>query len=208
MTPPLHPHTVLPVTLRLPPHNQRGSTLIVALIMLLLVLMMGITGMRALTMDARMTANALEQQRLFEAADGALRHSERTLALYSQPLSICGTNENVYTKAGEGATQTLPCYISDALTDPDGMQVGFKSHAAQIHEVTGFNRKTAWYPRYIKTSCPKGASATSAINISTTGCTDYYEMNAVSTSASDYNGVDQCNGDSLCVRSVMNLFIK
>lgn len=57
--------------------HQRGSTLLVALVVLLIVTMLAISNMREATLESRMTGNLVEQKRLQNAADSGQREAER-----------------------------------------------------------------------------------------------------------------------------------
>ncbi|THU05244.1 pilus assembly protein PilX [Lampropedia puyangensis] len=180
--------------------KQQGATLVVALIMLLMLLMLAITGMRAITLESRIAANLLDQQQLVEVADGALRDGERTIVGSYQGVRLAQCDS----AAPSAVTEGVPCYVSEAKADTLGLHTDF----AQGVEVAGFTSPAPngfWYPRYIDTVCPKGMSATSALNIATTGCTEYYEVNAQATRQ---NAHTDCGANAVCLRSTVNQFIK
>ncbi len=176
--------------------RQHGAALFVAMIMVLLVLILAVVGMRTITLESRIAGNMLESQRQQETADGALREGERIIQKYGISLSKCadGTTNPV-----DGAK---PCFVGEARTDALGLNTSFSINkpAAGFSAPYGF-----WYPRYISTVCPEGASATSALETATTGCTDFYELNAQATGKST---VQACGPDAFCLRSTVNLFIK
>lgn len=177
--------------------NQRGATLLVALVMLILLLMLAVTGMRAITVETRIAANLLQYQQMFETADGTLRDGER---------AIIGTNQGVALRqcAEDSALENghIPCYTSAAKTDPIGLNTDFSLSTRS----NGFSQPYGfWYIRYIDTVCPKGLGATSALRAATTGCTEYYEVNA---QASATESVSECGDNALCLRSTVNQFIK
>ncbi|KIQ35803.1 pilus assembly protein PilX [Variovorax paradoxus] len=176
--------------------RQRGAALFVAMIMMLLVLVLAVVGMRTITLESRIAGNMLQSQRLQETADGALRDGERAIQKYGLALSKCA----------DGATTPYdgvkPCFISEARTDALGLQTSFGS----IASASGFTGPYAsWYPRYISTVCPKGSSATSALDAATGGCMEFYELNAQATST---DAVQNCGPLAFCLRSAINLFIK
>lgn len=179
--------------------KQQGVTLVVALVMLLLLLILAVTGMRAITLESRIAANLLEQQQLVEIADGTLRDGERAIIGSYQGISLhqCSDEESVLTGG-------LPCYVSAAKSDTLALQTNF-SKAVKAEGFSSNKQNGFWYPRYIDTVCPKGMSATSALNIATTGCTDYYEVNAQATRNS---ASTDCGPDAICLRSSVNQFIK
>lgn len=59
--------------------RQQGAVLFVALIMLLLLSVIGVTGMRSATMAERMTGNMKERYRSFQVAEMALREGENDI---------------------------------------------------------------------------------------------------------------------------------
>ena len=69
--------------------RQRGNALLVSMIMLLLVLLLAVVGMRVATLEARIAANMVDSQRLYETADGTLREGERKLLEHAVALKPC-----------------------------------------------------------------------------------------------------------------------
>jgi type IV pilus assembly protein PilX len=181
---------------RQPKASQRGAALFVAMIMLMLMLLLAVVGMRTITLESRIAGNMLESQRLQETADGSLREGERAIQKYGISLAQCEP----------GATSPFvalkPCFISEARTDALGLNTAFNVSAKS----DGFVKPSGyWYPRYISTLCPKGSSATAALETANTGCTEFYELNAQATLATT---AKECGPDALCLRSTVNLFIK
>ena len=177
--------------------RQRGAALFVAMIMLMLMLLMAVVGMRTVTLESRIAGNMLESQRLQETADGTLREGERVIQKYGISLAQCASGATTTFAAG------IPCFISEARTDTLGLETKYSVST----KATGFEGMSGyWYPRYISTQCPKGSSATAALETASTGCTEFYELNAQATLAS--NGAKECGPDALCLRSSVNLFIK
>lgn len=176
--------------------RQRGAALFVAMVMMLLVLVLAVVGMRTVTLESRIAGNMLESQKQQETADGALREGERVIQAYGIALSKCvdGSTSPV-------DTAKKPCYVADARVDGSlNTSFGIKAQAAGFENPYGF-----WYPRYISTVCPKGSSATSALEAASTGCTEFYELNAQATAK---DTVQTCGPDAFCLRSTVNLFIK
>jgi len=179
-----------------PRAHQRGAALFVAMIMLLMLLMLGVVGMRTVTLESRIAGNMLEAQRLQETADGSLREGERIIEKKGIALSQCTAGAEF-----PGADAT-PCYVSEARIDELGLNTDFGVSA----KASGFEKPSGyWYPRYVSTVCPKGSSATSALEAASTGCTEFYELNAQATFKAD---AQDCGTDALCLRSTINLFIK
>ncbi len=69
-----------------PLSTQRGATLFVALIMLLIVTLLALSGARETTLETRITGNFVEQQQLLNDAEAALREGERQLTQGIRPL--------------------------------------------------------------------------------------------------------------------------
>lgn len=177
--------------------RQGGAALFVSMIMLLLMLMLAVVGMRAVTLESRIAGNVLESQRLQETADGSLREGERAIQKYGISLAQCVAD------AESPFADLKPCFVSEARVDPIGLNSAFTVSA----KATGFQSPYGyWYPRYISTLCPKGSSATAALETANTGCTEFYELNAQATASDD--GAMTCGPDALCLRSAINLFIK
>lgn len=177
--------------------RQGGAVLFVAMILLLLMLMMAVVGMRTVTLESRIAGNVLESQRLQETADGVLREGERAIQKNVVSLAQCATG------ATSPFAADVPCFISEARTDPLGLASTYSISA----KATGFAKPYGyWYPRYISTQCPKGSSSTAALEVANTGCTEFYEVNSQATLATD--GAKACGPDALCLRSAVNLFIK
>lgn len=182
-----------------PRTTQRGAALFVAMIMVLLVLMLAVVGMRTITLESRIAGNMLESQRLHETADGALREGERVIQKYGLSLAQCATGVT------SPAASAKPCYISEARSDTLALKTSFSVSAL----AAGFEKPYGyWYPRYVSTVCPKGASATAALEAANTGCTEFYEVNSQATLTATSSGAQACGPDALCLRSTVNLFIK
>lgn len=176
-------------------HAQSGSVLVVALTMLLLVMLMAVAGMRTITLEARIVANLLDQQRHLEVADGVLREGERTMTNPGVRLSQCPKGATI------APANALPCFVSQVAADVLKLNTSF----AASQKAAGFTGTTGyWYPRYITTACPVGGGATRGLSKAVTGCTDYYEINAQATRS---QSAQDCGEKALCLRSTVNQFI-
>ncbi len=72
------------------PNPQRGSVLIVTLILLLIVTVLAVSSARDSALETQVMARHLDQQRLFNAAEAGLRDAERQIAQAASPLPSCG----------------------------------------------------------------------------------------------------------------------
>ncbi|MGV8919206.1 MAG: pilus assembly PilX family protein [Pseudomonas sp.] len=75
------------------PRNQSGVTLIIAIIFLLLITLLGISSMRGVTLESRITGNLKQQKILTEAAEAGLRIGENSIGSGVAPtvLKTCTT---------------------------------------------------------------------------------------------------------------------
>lgn len=58
------------------PQSQRGAALAIGLIVLVLLTLIGVTGMRATSLEERMAGNELDRNNAFQAAEASLRGAE------------------------------------------------------------------------------------------------------------------------------------
>lgn len=182
-----------------PRRAQAGAALFVAMIMVLLLLVIAVAGMRTVTLESRIGGNMLQSHRMQETADGTLREGERTIQAYGISLKPCASG------AKSPVDGSKPCFISEARADTNGLKTDFAVSA----KASGFDDPRGyWYPRYIATQCPKGASATAALESANTGCTEFYEVNSQATKSTSDTTRPACGPDALCLRSSINLFIK
>jgi len=68
-----------------PPHKERGAALFVALIMLLVITLLALSGARETALESRITGNMAEQQKLVNYGEAALRQGERLLTAPLKP---------------------------------------------------------------------------------------------------------------------------
>jgi len=78
------------------PRRQRGATLIVVLILLLIMTLLGLAVLRGTTLEERMTANMYDRSLGFQAAESALRQGEELAKATAVPVAagcsngVCG----------------------------------------------------------------------------------------------------------------------
>lgn len=78
--------------------KQDGSALIICMIFLLLLTILGVSSMQSATMQEKMVGNAVEENRAFQAAEGALRAGEANVQASSASID----NESVATLPNVG----------------------------------------------------------------------------------------------------------
>jgi type IV pilus assembly protein PilX len=91
-------------------HLQRGASLVVVLILLLVVTLLGLAVLRSTLLEERMTANMLDRSLGFQAAESALREGE-ALAQTDPPLPGVGCN-------AAGVCATPNAALTDRWLDP------------------------------------------------------------------------------------------
>ncbi|MFN3882280.1 MAG: PilX N-terminal domain-containing pilus assembly protein [Nitrincola lacisaponensis] len=79
------------------PDKQQGVALVVAMIMLVVATIIGLSSIRSTTLQERMTANLYDRSVAFQNAETALRAAEISISTSSQILtSIYGVNRDNY----------------------------------------------------------------------------------------------------------------
>jgi type IV pilus assembly protein PilX len=63
-----------------PARRQRGATLVVVLILLLVMTLLGLASLRSTVLEERMTSNLLDRSLGFQVAEAGLREAEATLS--------------------------------------------------------------------------------------------------------------------------------
>jgi len=116
-------------------HKQTGSALIVALTILLVLTILGVSAMRTTSLEEKMAGNARDSQTAFEAAEFALRFAETALATNAivdndfgvnggngAYFTIRGANPEAWTLEGNWAIATnVGTYAGDVAQAPQFM---------------------------------------------------------------------------------------
>ena len=102
--------------------KQQGAVLIVSLIILLVTTLLGVTAMQSTSLEMRMAKNVEERQRVFNAAEAALRRAENILQAtpytYTQlDSSVCAAASDQSTCFDDDCTGGY-CFFGDS-TAPD-----------------------------------------------------------------------------------------
>ena len=79
-----------------PPRHQRGATLVVGMILMVLLTLLGLTALGTSVLEERMAANARDRIRAFQAAEAALRFCEAAITPASV-FSATGGSGGMYT---------------------------------------------------------------------------------------------------------------
>jgi len=190
--------------------RQHGATLAVTLIMLVLVLLLAASGMRAVTTEARIAAHVLEQQQMQEVAEAALRAGERAFLhgpWRGVPVEQCAAGaQNPYPDA-----QQL-CYSAKVFPEDGphaGRDMGQWTQWEQVAALPGLGgghgQRGYWYARYIGASCDRGKKGCNPLRKPASGDTLHYEINAQATREAQAGA---CGAQALCLRSAISHFIQ
>lgn len=107
--------TTAPIRLTRTRHHERGATLAIALMMLLLMTIIAITAVSTSTLEEKMSANLKDQNVAFQAAETGLREGEQLVYSFLAPPSKTGSAPaNPLAEVWEYAT---PGDFLDALHD-------------------------------------------------------------------------------------------
>ena len=86
---------------RITPHRERGATLVVSLILLLVLTVLGVSGMNTATLELTMASNAQYHEGAFQAAETGI-----DIAISTPPFLTVAPNVLPLTALGDGTYQT------------------------------------------------------------------------------------------------------
>ena len=107
--------------------HQRGATLLVAMIMLMLITIVGFSAMQTTTMQERMSGNLRDKELSFQAAEAALRSREAWLADQKSAPTIAddfveyGTEGSIDLKAVSADPEAK---LEEKYFIPDSLDIG------------------------------------------------------------------------------------
>ncbi len=103
-------------------NQQRGAVLLISLIMLLLLSLLGTTGMQVTTLEEKMASNARDKNLAFQYAETTLRSVERSLSTSALPIF---NNTNGYYLYSQGLERWENVdWTSDSSTKPYTLHTG------------------------------------------------------------------------------------
>lgn len=114
------------LAMRKPPrHLQRGMTLLVGLVMLLLLTILAVFGARTVIMENQMARNTRDRDVAFQAAEAAMRDAEARIAVYdvnydASPSPTPPGVGLVWTAAADAPTRTTVAYWMDTYAWASG----------------------------------------------------------------------------------------
>lgn len=150
--------------------RERGATLVVSLVMLLILTLLGTTAMQSTSLEEKMAGNTRDRNVAFQAAEAALREGERVLA---QPVlpPFDGTGGRYQPALGTGARTW------ETVDWTDGTAVTVYSEGA----MSG----VAGAPAYIIEEMPAVFDTTASIEAGTPLTQEYYRVTARATGATN-----------------------
>ncbi|MDR1853642.1 MAG: pilus assembly protein [Azoarcus sp.] len=92
---------------RATPRRQRGITLIVALILLVIMSMLAAATLRSTLMQERMSANAYDRDLAFQSAEAGLRLGERQAEIWAKTVAPTANTDCPTTKSSDGRYVSL-----------------------------------------------------------------------------------------------------
>jgi type IV pilus assembly protein PilX len=156
------------------PRPNRGATLIIGMILLLFMSVVGLTALKAIRTDERISANLQDKYLAFQAAEAALREAENELsqpnlpAFYRfdqegipGPYEFTSENAHEYTRdlIGTAHVAQQPLYILEQMEG--GVEQGSSL-------VIGVKYGREWRAAYRITAIGFGGSATTRVVLQTT----------------------------------------
>lgn len=133
---------------KLPGCHERGVVLIVSLIMLLLMTIIGVSGMQSTTLEEKMAGNMRNKNLAFQAAESALEAGEIFLgtkksAELSALVFSCAGTDGLFTQSGVcSGTATKPIWDDDTVWANDKTNVKSVSYPGKFADIQAS-------PRYI-----------------------------------------------------------
>ncbi|MDR0634307.1 MAG: hypothetical protein LBF91_04950, partial [Azoarcus sp.] len=151
------------------PRHQRGSTLIVAMVLLLVMSLLAMTSLRGTNMQERMSANAHDRDLAFQTAEAGLRMGEHQAEKWATG-AITPPAETTGCPAANPGTglYVMSAATHDACTPLWERQANYWHHANAEPDIAFDARGLSRAPYYIvelisaNASCNPGASTSSA----------------------------------------------
>lgn len=151
------------------PNRQNGATLFIALIVLLVVTLLAVSSVREVTLESRMTGNFVDQQRLFNAAEAALREGETRMTEPAKALDVSCSGDKGYCLRA-----TKPAYEQTFETS--------ETYGSADGTTLGANTTVAWYALPAPSGSEEGAAENPEYGNMMKGIGVFrYEVNAEAT---------------------------
>ncbi|MES2820552.1 MAG: PilX N-terminal domain-containing pilus assembly protein [Pseudomonadota bacterium] len=137
------------------PGQQRGASLFIAMIILLVVTVLALSSAREVALESRITGNFIEQQRLGNSAESGLRDGELSMTLPVKPLEPSADCPTAAPTVRPGACllATLPSY-ENLFADAAKSRPYFPLDGTESDVNTGIQ----WYALMAPTGGESGAT--------------------------------------------------
>jgi type IV pilus assembly protein PilX len=178
------------------PARQQGAVLLIALVMLVVITLLAVSGMREVTLESRITGNMLEQKRLSSSVESGLIRGEKTIKASARSPQMC-TNDTpddlcitayLYTPtATDIYADFSSAFTYDPLVDKNG----------------ALDRNTRWYVRRLDAGGLSGEAEDPEYGraMGLHNSKHYFEINSQSSKNANEN---DCLPDTTCIRSVVS----
>lgn len=152
---------------------QRGSTLIVSLVMLLLLSLIGVAGMQNTILQNRMTGNLQDRELAFQASEAAIREAEAWLGGSNPPREFSDNANGLY----EANAANRPDWPADLTSS--GIGGGVVTYGKAVDRVA---KKPVYFIEELSSIQPPGTDL-AAFNE-----TKYYRVTALGYGGSENTG--------------------
>lgn len=136
--------------------KQNGVALIISLILLLVMTLVGLSGIRIITGQERMVSYTYDRSVAFQAAEAALRSTEDSIDSAGRPAPAAGSSCQI---TGTGVTMMV-CGAPAANAPPRWLDNSFTNWSTAPVTVTGVV-SPQYFVEYLGNTFPCGASPTS-----------------------------------------------
>lgn len=149
--------------------TQRGGALVVTLLLLLVMTLIGVTGMQVTSLEEKMTGNMRDRNLAFQAAESALRAGEEFLTTATLS-TFSGNTEGLY----KFTSLTTPWWQGIDWSDSDAVITYTPTDGAKLADV-------AANPAYIIEELPSVPKAGESLEAGTPADINYYRVTARGT---------------------------
>ncbi len=132
------------------PSRQQGVILVTVLVFLVLLTLISLTGMRAATMEERMSGNSRDRDIAFQAAEAALRTAEDYLVA-NAGLGEADFDDDPTSTTASGHPGLIGQVVPDSTTDEPGRARYWRNYNWAVHSQSypADIQNTSERPRYV-----------------------------------------------------------
>ena len=149
----------------IPIQSQRGATLIVALVMLLLISLLAVGGMQSSILQERMASNAHDGSIAFQASEAALRQAETDLLNTIATRQTASGTARLATPWDWDGINPAPSGAGNVGTQVNSEPV---YHHARLADICPIDPTEPCFERFLVTSRGEGGSADAVAVIQST----------------------------------------